>query len=153
MFEAELRPHRSLSRRGFWLLMAAVSAICFTAGAVFLAMGAWPVFGFFGLDVALIYFAFQLNYRSGRLIETIQLNSKELIVTRRFPNGRMREWRFTPYWARVSFDRPLRHDSQLVVSSHDNHINLGRFLAPEEREEVAQALRDALLRWRNLPQH
>ena len=47
--------------------MAAVSAICFTAGLASLSVGAWPVFGFFGLDVALLYLAFHLNYRAGRL--------------------------------------------------------------------------------------
>ena len=152
VFEAELRPHRSLSPLGFWLLMAAVSAVCFTAGLVFLAVGAWPVFGFLGLDVALLYLAFRLNYRSGRLVETICLNGQELVITRRFPNGRTREWRFVPYWVQLSLETPLRHDSQLVLSSHGRHMKLGSFLTPEERQEVAGALRTALADWRKLPQ-
>lgn len=152
VFEAELRPHRSLSPLGFWLLMAAVSAVCFTAGLAFLAVGAWPVFGFFGLDVALLYLAFRLNYRSGRLVETICLNDRELVITRRFPNGQIREWRLIPYWVRVSLETPLHHNSQLVLSSHGRHIELGSFLTPEERQEVAGALRAALACWRNLPQ-
>ena len=152
VFEAELRPHRSLSPLGFWLLMAAVSAVCFTAGLAFLAVGAWPVFGFFGLDIALLYLAFRLNYRSGRLVETICLNDRELVITRRFPNGRIREWRFVPYWVQVSLDSPLGHDSKLVLSSHGRHIQLGSFLTPEERQEVAGALRTALACWSELPQ-
>ena len=132
--------------------MAAVSAICFTAGLAFLSVGAWPVFGFFGLDVALLYLAFHLNYRAGRLRETVRLNDKELVVIRRFPNGQMREWRFVPYWVRVSMDTPLRHESKLVLSSHGRHITVGSFLTPEERLEVADALRTALARWREVPQ-
>ena len=152
LFEAELRPNRSLSPLGFWLLMGAVSAVSFTAGLAFLAIGAWPVFGFLGLDVALLYFAFRLNYRSGRLVESVCLYDQELVVTRRFPNGQIREWWFVPYWVRVALDLPLRRDSQLVVSSHGQHITLGSFLTPEERQEVAGALREALARWRALPQ-
>lgn len=152
VFEAELRPHRSLSPLGFLLLMAAVSVICFTAGLAFVAMGAWPVFGFLGLDVALLYFAFRLNYRSGRLVETIYLNDRELVVTRRFPGGRVREWRFVPYWVRVSLESPLSHDSKLVLSSHGRHIQLGDFLTPEERQEVAAKLRTALACRREVPQ-
>ncbi len=151
LFEAELRPHRSLSPVGFWLLMAAVSAVCFTAGLAFLAVGAWPVFGFLGLDVALLYVAFRLNYRSGRLVETIHLDRKDLVVTRSFPNGRIREWRFAPYWVRVTLDEPLRHESQLVLSSHGRHVDIGSFLTPEERDEVTTALRTALAQWRESP--
>ena len=40
-----------------------------------LLTGAWPVMGFFGLDVLLVYVAFKLNYRSGRLYETVELDA------------------------------------------------------------------------------
>ena len=132
--------------------MAAVSAVCFTAGLAFLTVGAWPVMGFFILDVALVYIAFRLNYRAGRLTETVRLNDKELVVTRRFPNGRLRDWRFAPYWVRVTLDKPLRQEGKLVLSSHGRHLSLGHFLTPEERLEMAEALRAALVRWREMPQ-
>jgi uncharacterized membrane protein len=72
-FRALLTPHRSLGPAGFLILMAALGTASFITGIVFLLMGAWPVFGFFGLDVLLIYIAFRLNYRSGRLYETVEL--------------------------------------------------------------------------------
>eukprot|EP01031_Cornospumella_fuschlensis_P049526 gene49526-60638_t len=64
IFAATLAPHRSLSQRGFLLVMLVIGGISFASGAVFLAMGAWPVFGFFGLDVVLIYWAFRANFRA-----------------------------------------------------------------------------------------
>ena len=64
LFVARLTPHRSLSRAGFVLVMAVLGAISFAAGMVFLLIGAWPVFGFFGLDVLLVYCAFRANYRA-----------------------------------------------------------------------------------------
>ena len=66
-FSAVLTPHRSLGPRGFLLLMAAVAVASFTTGLVFLLAGAWPVIAFLAADVLLIYWAFLLSYRSGRV--------------------------------------------------------------------------------------
>src|SRR5712671_3378683 len=88
-FDAVLQPHRSLSPTGFWILMAAVTGLSFAAGIAFLLMGAWPIFGFFGLDVALLYLAFRLNYRSGRLVETVRLTDRQLTVRRLHPGGKV----------------------------------------------------------------
>ena len=65
LFSAIITPHRSLSSTGFLIFMLCIGGISFAAGMVFLMLGAWPVFGFFGLDVALVYWAFRANYRSG----------------------------------------------------------------------------------------
>ena len=64
LFSAIVTPHRSLGSLGFLILMVAVGGISFAAGIAFLMMGAWPVFGFFGLDVFLVYLAFRANYRA-----------------------------------------------------------------------------------------
>ena len=148
-FDAELRPHRSLSPVGFLILMLVVAGVSFAAGIVFLLQGAWPVFGFFGLDVLAVYVAFRLSYRSGRLRETVQLTEKELLVTRVLPSGRSRRWTFAPNWLQVRMDDPPRHQSQLMLSSHGQRLAIGAFLTPAERLEVAKALRDALARWRS----
>ena len=66
-----LTPHRSLGPTGFLILMAVLGGVSFAAGIVFLLVGAWPVFGFFGLDVLLIYCAFRLNYRAARAYEEV----------------------------------------------------------------------------------
>src|ERR1700674_3092497 len=62
LFSALLTPHRSLNRTGFLVLMGFLSVVSFAAGLAFLLMGAWPVFGFFGLDVLVIYWAFRINF-------------------------------------------------------------------------------------------
>ena len=61
-FERVLLPHRSLPPRGFHLLILILGLISFAVGIGFVSIGAWPVMGFFGLDVALVYIAFRLNY-------------------------------------------------------------------------------------------
>src|SRR5580693_5356740 len=80
LFAARLTPHRSLSRAGFLLLMAVLGGVSFAAGMVFLMLGAWPVFGFFGLDVLLVYWAFRANYRAAAAHEEVTVTASELRV-------------------------------------------------------------------------
>ncbi len=148
LFQAELRPNRSLSPRGFRLLMLGLAAVSFASGVAFVSMGAWPVFGFFGLDVLLLYWAFKASYRSGNLYETIKLTDETLEVRRVHPSGGSQVWRLQPHWLRVQIDDPPEHHSQLVLRSHGRNLTVGSFLTPNERVEVADALRNALARGR-----
>ena len=145
LFDAVLYPNRSLSPFGFWLLMGGICTVSFIAGVAFLLAGAWPVFGFFGLDVLLIYWAFKASYRSGRLHETVKLSRNALVVERVQPSGKRQRWRFQPHWLRVEIDEPVEHDSPLTLRSHGQSLAIGAFLSPEERAEVALALRRALM--------
>ena len=143
-FSAVLTPYRSLSRRGFIVMMAAVSAVCFTGGLVFAMAGAWPIFGFFVLDVLLIYSAFKLNYRAARAYETISISGNELTVTKVHASGRSNSWTFNPYWARVKLSARNGRASQLLLSSHGRGLILGSFLSEDERQDFAEALSRAL---------
>lgn len=144
LFDAVLRPNRSLGRPGFIAVMAGVIVVSVGLGTFFLLQGAWPVFGFFGLDILLLYLAFRLSYRSGRLRETITVTVDEVVVRRIAPNGRTTEWRFNPYWLRVALDDPVEHESQITLTSHGRSVVIGPFLAPEERASLVRALREAL---------
>ena len=76
--------------------MTSVILVSFVAGIAFTFAGAWPVLGFFGLDVAIIYLAFRVNYRDGRLFERVELDRENLTITRVDPWGRARSWSFNP---------------------------------------------------------
>src|SRR3954470_2918710 len=93
-FERVLLPHRSLRLRNFHLLMGLLGLISLAAGIGFVAVGAWPVIGFFGLDVALVYLGLRLNYRSARQSETIRLAGDAFTVERVSVRGERRLWRF-----------------------------------------------------------
>jgi uncharacterized membrane protein len=144
VFDAVLHPHCSLGPRGFLALMVGIGLISFVAGMAFVLAGAWPVMGFFGLDVLLVYLAFRVNYVAARRYETVRLSVDTLVVERVAPDGTRREWQFQPYWLRVSMDDPPRHDSKLTLTSHGRSLVIGAFLSPDERLEFAQALRGAL---------
>jgi uncharacterized membrane protein len=143
-FRAVLFPNRSLGPRGFLALMAVLIGVSFTAGMVFVAMGAWPVFGFFGLDVAAVYVAFRLNYRSGRLHEIVALDGDGLAIERVHPGGRRESWRFEPYWLKVEIEGDEETGATLTVASHGRSVVLGDFLSHREKIEFAAALARAL---------
>ena len=132
--------------------MAVASGAALALSLVFFLMGAWPVVGFFGLDVGLLWIAFRLSYRSGRLTETLHLSHDTLTVRRTLPSGRAREWRFQPYWLRVEIDDPPEHHSRLTLASHGRRLAIGAFLTANERLELAGALTAALRKLRCLPE-
>jgi uncharacterized membrane protein len=144
-FRAVLHPHRSLGPKGFLILMTAIGSVSFITGMVFLAMGAWPVMGFLGLDVALIYIAFRLNYRAGRLYETVELTPDLLTLTRVHPSGERESFDFNPYWVRVRLTEAPSGQTDLRLASHGHELSFGRFLTDEERREFSHALSGALI--------
>ena len=144
-FHAVLRPYRSLGPGGFLVLMGALGAMCFVTGVVFLIAGAWPVLGFFGLDVLLVYVAFKLNYRSGRLYETVDVTPDHFLLTRVHPSGRQEQFGCNPYWARVSLREWPDGRTALSIISQGKELAFARFLTDDERRDLASALREALL--------
>jgi uncharacterized membrane protein len=142
--DAEIRPYRSLSRAGFIVVMCVLAGASFLAGVYYVAMGAWPVMGFFGLDVALVWLAFRLSYRQARLVERVRVTADRLDVTRRQPSGSAESWALSPYWTRVRIDEPVRHDSQIELVSRGESLIVGSFLAPGERRRFADKLKAAL---------
>lgn len=147
-FDATLHPNRSLSPAGFRILMLIAGTSVLVIGVLFVVAGAWPVFGFSGAEFLLLYIAFRLNYRSGRAYERVRLTGRQLEVMRVSPRGVVGRWEFEPTWLQISMDDPPRHDSQLRLSSHGRSLVIGAFLTPAERAEVAEALREAVAKWR-----
>ena len=143
-FRAVLHQHRSLSPTGFLILMSLFGGVSFVTGIVFLAMGAWPVFGFFGFDVALVYLAFKLNYRAGRLYETVELSREMLRVTRVHPSGKRESFDFNPYWVRVLLSQEPHDRTDLRLASHGREFSFGRFLTDDERRDFSMALSVAI---------
>lgn len=145
IFSATITPHRSLGRAGFLVLMLAFGGISFAAGMVFMMAGAWPVFGFLGLDVLLIYWAFRLNYRAARAYEEVIVTPSELKVRKVGPRGRIAEWTFNPLW--VSLDRQEHAEygiERLFLVSRGRRLPVATFLGPDEKADFAGALAAAL---------
>jgi len=142
-FATSLTPHRSLSPEAFrWLIGGAVAANLLV-GLPMMIIGAWPVLGFMGLDVLLLWWLFKRSYLDARRSETLLLTDLELIVSRVAPDGEREEQRLDAYWLKIDLT-----EERLVVASRGNRTVIGRFLAPVERLHVGEQLKAALAEMR-----
>ncbi|MBV9826379.1 MAG: DUF2244 domain-containing protein [Alphaproteobacteria bacterium] len=147
-FERVLLPHRSLPPRGFNMLMLCLGLVSLAVGIGFVTIGAWPVCGFFGLDVLAIYVAFRLSYRSARQRETLRLVDDDFTVERVNIYGERRVWLFQPFWLRVILEERPDESNRLLVASHGKTLVIADFLGAPMRRELAGTLRGALASWR-----
>lgn len=137
-------PYRSLSKKGFKNLMLVVCFIFFSVGIFFWHIGAWPVFGFLGLDVFLLYYAFRINYKSGEIFETIKLIKQNLLITRNFPSGKKQTWNLEPYWTKVEILNPANHQHNLIIKSKNKVVSLGSFLNYNDKKILLKKIESAL---------
>ncbi|MCX5478273.1 DUF2244 domain-containing protein [Kaistia geumhonensis] len=145
VFSAVLKPYRSLSPRGFALLLMLVASTCFASGLLFWSLGAWPIAGFFGLDILAIQFAFRLNYRAARAREIVEMTRDTLTIRRISASGKTEQFDFNPYWARLEVERlPDWGITRMALASHGKRLAIGSFLNPDDREGFATALQSAL---------
>ena len=145
LFSAIITPHRSLTSKGFLVLMLALGALSFASGVMFLMLGAWPVFGFLGLDVLLVYWAFRANFRAARAYEEVKVTASELTVRKVNPGGAVREWTLNPVWVRL--DRIVHAEfgiERLFLVSRGRRLTIASCLGPDEKASFARALGNAL---------
>lgn len=145
IFSAVITPHRSLSPRGFLILMLCLGAVSFVSGVVFVSMGAWPVCGFFGLDVLLVYVAFRANFRAARAYEEVTVTASELTLRKVSQRGGVREWTLNPLWVRL--ERIVHEEfgvERLFLVSRGQRLSIASFLGAREKENFATALSAAL---------
>ena len=153
IFSARIVPYRSLSRRNFRLLVMLFSAASFFTGLPFVILGAWPIAGFMGADVAFFYLAFRANYLAARAYEDVSVTPLELVLAKVSPRGARQEWRFNPSWTRLE-----RRDHEEFGLQHLSLVSRGRsvevaaFLGPEEKAAFARDLSRALSEARRGPQ-
>ena len=139
-------PHRSLSSKGFGILMGVLTGFLFLIGLGFFLAGAWPVIGFLGLELLVVWGAFKLNYRAARHRETIHTTTEELMVESQTPAGKRAQKSFPIGWLRVSLSpsgSPViksRDQQKIILSSHGEQAEIGKYLHPAEKAELSSEL-------------
>jgi uncharacterized membrane protein len=122
-----------------------VGGLSFVAGTAFLLLGAWPVFGFFGLDVVLVYWAFRANYRAAAAFEEVTITTSELRVRQVSHRGKASEWSFNPLWVRLEREGNEEFGlERLFVVSRGRRLPIASLLGPKEKESFAAALGAAI---------
>lgn len=146
VWQATLTPHRSLSREGFYVLMGLVILVNLIVAGMFVALGAWPIAGFAGLDVLLVWWAFRVNFADARKLERISITEHELVLDRESARHPPQQQRFVRRWVRVELevDRERELTGSLLLVSGRTRVAVGEFLGPEERRTLAEALKSAL---------
>ena len=154
LFEDTLTPHRSLGRTGFRILMLAACCASTALSVGFYLIGAWPIVGFLGLDVAAIYFAFRLNFNAARAFEHFRLTYFELTFARVSARGARREWRFAPTWVRLErVDDEDYGPQRLTLVSRGRSWQIGRGVGPARKAEFAGEFTRALVEARRGPRY
>lgn len=145
-WQVVLTPHRSLSRQGVILVMGLVAVVNLAVGTMFFMIGAWPVAGFAGLDVLFMWWAFRANFADARRAERICITEHELILEHLSEGSAPRRQTFVRRWVRLHLeeDRERELVGGLFLVSHGNRTPIGHFLPPNEKRELAGALRAAL---------
>ncbi|NQW00046.1 MAG: DUF2244 domain-containing protein [Rhodospirillales bacterium] len=145
-FCLELRPNRSGTLRGIHIIFGFLLFVFVPTGVVFSLLGAWPVSGFMGAELLLLYGALRLNQRASQASERLELTDSLCTVERIDPWGRQRSWQFQPQWLRVDFIKSGDFVAHLSLNSKGERLNLGHFLSPDEKSTVADHLKRALAR-------
>jgi uncharacterized membrane protein len=144
-FKALLVPYRSLGRTGFFILIGGLLFGWLVTGAFFLSVGAWPIFGFLGLDVLAVYIAFRINYRAARAREEVSVSRTLVDIRKIAPSGKREEHRFNPFWARFNVARHSEIGiTRMAVEGQGREVAIGSFLNPDDRESFANAFGEAL---------
>ena len=118
-----------------------IGGLSFACGVLFVLLGAWPIFGFFGLDVLLIYWAFRANYRTARAYEEVTVTASELTVRQVSHRGKVREWTLNPLW--VQIERIMHEEfgiERLFLVSRGRRLPIAVFLGPGEKASFALAI-------------
>jgi uncharacterized membrane protein len=119
---------------------------------VLLMLGAWSVFGFFGLELLAIYCAFQINFRHARATEEILITSSELRVRRVSHRGHVVEFVLNPLWVRLDQKAHAEFGiEKLYLVSKGRRLSVASFLGPDEKASFAKALTAALAAARRGP--
>tara|TARA_R110000751_G_scaffold63149_8_gene130591 strand:- start:42 stop:590 length:549 start_codon:yes stop_codon:yes gene_type:complete len=149
LYEVTLWPNLSLGRRGYRIVMGGAATMLSLpmialAGSK-VALGLLPfVLGALG---ALGWFL-RRNARDLSLHERLRLWPDLMAVERHEPSGRVLRWQANPHWVRLKLHPDGRPQNYLTLKGGGREIELGAFLSPEEREDLAEQIEMAMARAR-----
>ena len=143
-----LWPYRSLSLQGFRILIAVLASLMSLIGLGFYLIGAWPVLGFLGLEIFVVWYAFKWNYRSGQLVETVEITPQQVDITRIDWRGHSKTICLNGVWVKAELDTKEKKKCRLYLRQHAKKLEIGAFIPPAEKPFLAVALNEAFARLR-----
>lgn len=152
VFDATITPHRSLGQDGFRIVMTLVCLTSVAASIPFIVLGAWPVAGFFGLDIIALFIAFKVNFNAARAFERIVVTPLEVLLRKVSHHGGEKIWRSNPAWTKLEREDDEDYGLlELTLVSRGQRTVVASALSPQEREGFALALGSALAKAKRGP--
>lgn len=146
VYRAEIRPHRSSSVRVLNVIILGLLAIFIPTAIGFVLAGAWPVTGFMGFELLLLYGAFWLNQHRGSTVEYIDLTQRTLRIERINHWGQRQVWTLQPQWTQINVSERGGSQGRLELRSRGQSLVIGEFLTLEEQVMLAIELKEAVLK-------
>ncbi|MEC8728869.1 MAG: DUF2244 domain-containing protein [Candidatus Puniceispirillales bacterium] len=147
-----LWPYCSLSRKGAAILFMVLGCAGLSLSMAFYLLGAWPVIGFFGVELGLLFLFFHLHHRSTeKRFERITKENPLLRIERSDGKGRISTEEMPLAWLHVRLesedmdnlpdtDRHFINRHRLYLTGHGKKVEVGDFLPYQEKPELAEAI-------------
>lgn len=126
--------------------MGLVATISTLLGFTYWWLGAWPVIGFFGIDVALVWLGFRWAFRKDSIVERITITESNLLFERYTGEKLAETLSFSRSFVQIVLEHDLERNiiGTLALGSRGKFHQFGAFLGAEERQAVAKILRSKL---------
>ena len=105
----------------------------------------WGLLPFLLAAVASIWWALERSFRDAEIVEDLTLTPDQITLIRYGPHGMRAEWQANPHWVKLTLHAksgPV--PDYLTLSGNGREVELGAFLTPEERRDLATELHDRL---------
>ncbi len=148
-FEAIIIPHRSLGRVGLRWLVGFILTVSSAVSVGLWCIGAWPVIGFNGAEIALAVVLMRRNARETKACEMLLLSEDGMRIVRTDAKGRRSERTLQPAWLRTFLEERPGRAPALWLANRGLRMEVGAELGETEKRDLAGALNQALHRQRN----
>ena len=143
-----LWPYRSLGSRGFSYIMTGFIGLIFILSLLFYSLGAWPVIGFLGIEIGLVWLVFRMNYKAGRNFEQISITPEATYIEKVGWRGDKRHFNIPSPWIKASCIKGEGRSDKLILKYHSEQLEIGSFLPPKEKPSLANTLNESFERMR-----
>ena len=148
-----IRPNRSLSWRQSMVFLAAIAVPLLLISVVLAAKGFWPILPFAGLELAALFASIYVVSHAAQRCEVVSISESLVKVEKGRDRGRCpgkggpeQCVEFARGWARVELTKCRDHwyPRRLWIGASGRRVEVGGFLADEEKAELATQLRRLL---------
>jgi uncharacterized membrane protein len=141
-----LWPYRSLLRKDFVIFIGAtIALLALPLLAVLGSPVLWGLLPFFGIALWGMWFALNVSYRRGEVLEELSVKNETALLTRQNPDKTQQIWEANRYWVSVHLHPnggPV--PNYITLRGGPREVEIGSFLDASERLTLYGDLKRAL---------